>query len=161
MTEQPKKPVQKALPFKNKHGFTGLPNEIFKLYVSHPQWTANCLLVYMYLLHRYNEEWHYAFPSQDTIADNTFIDRRSISGIIKRLEVMELITVMYNGDYGNHVYLLKKPISNRDEFEERFPEARAKREKFESKRTVDREGRQKRRADFREQVQHSYAEANQ
>ncbi|MGE7944219.1 hypothetical protein ACQKNB_19265 [Lysinibacillus xylanilyticus] len=73
---------------------------MFKLYVSHPQWTA---------------KWHYAFPSQDTIADNTFIDRRSLPGIIKRLEAMELITAMYNADYGNKVYLFNKPISNRDE----------------------------------------------
>ena len=153
MTEEPKKSVQKALPFKNKLGFTALPNEMFKLYVSHPQWTANCLLVYMYLLHQYNEEWHYAFPSQDTIADNTFIDRRSLPGIIKRLEAMELITAMYNADYGNKVYLFNKPISNRDEFEERFPDARLRREAFESKRKVDREGRQKRQADFRGQVQ--------
>lgn len=146
MTETKK--VQKALPFKNKLGFTALPNEILKLYVSHPRWSANCLIVYMYLLHQYSEKWRYAYPTHDQIADNTYISRRSIKGIISRLQDMKLIEVLDNKPYDNHIYVPLSPISNRDDFERAFPGAQDNRVDFEKKRAEDKEGREAKRAEI-------------
>lgn len=149
MTNLPKESVQKALPFKNKLGFTALPNEIFGIYVSHPKFNGNCVLVYMFLLHRYNESEKYAWPTQDQIADATFISRRSVGSILKTLEELELIRKIYNADYGNHAYVPLKPISTREEFEVKFPAAIEKRVKFEASREEDKAERGKRKADFR------------
>lgn len=150
MTEQSKKQVQKALPFKNKVGFTGLPNEIFDIYVSHPKFTGNCVLVYMYLLHKYNGEQGYAWPTQDQIADATFLSRRQVIRIISVLESVGLIRTLYNSDYGNNAYVPLKPISSLDVFEATFPEAIENRAKFEAARVTDKEPRKKRQTDFRE-----------
>lgn len=147
MTET--KRVQKALPFKNKLGFTGLPNEIFNIYVSHPKFNGNCVLVYMYLLHQYNEEQGYAWPTQDQIADSTFLSRRQVIRIISVLETVGLIKTLYNADYGNNAYVPLKPISSQEVFEATFPEATENRIKVEASRMADKEPRKKRQADFR------------
>ena len=151
MTEQSKK-VQKALPFKNMLGFTALPNEIFDIYVSHPKFNGNCVLVYMYLLHHFNEEQGYAWPTQDQIADATFISRRQVNRVIAVLESVGLIRTLYNGDYGNNVYIPLKPISSREMFEATFPDAIENRAKFEAARDADKEPRKKRQTDFRDTV---------
>lgn len=149
MTNLPKKSVQKALPIKNKLGFTALPNEIFDIYVSHPKFNGNCVLVYTYLLNRYNVDEGYAWPTQDQIADATFISRTSVNTYIKTLETVGLIRTVYNGDYGNNVYIPLKPISSRAEFEQTFPVAVQHREKFEASRHRDMDKRGERQRDFR------------
>lgn len=158
MTEQSKK-VQKALPFKNKLGFTALPNEIFDIYVSHPKFNGNCVLVYMYLLHQFNEEEGYAWPTQDQIADATFISRRQLNRIIPVLESVGLIRKLYNADYSNNVYVPLKPISSREMFEATFPDAIENRAKFEAARDADKEPRKKRQTDFMEAVAQLRAES--
>lgn len=152
MTNSPKNSVQKALPFKNKLGFTALPNEIFHIYVSHPKFNGNCVLVYMCLLDHYNEKEKYAWPTQDQIADATFISRKSVRKLLKTLEEVELIRRLYNADYGNHAYIPLKPVSTREEFEAKFPLAVEKRRKFEESREADKADRGKRQADFRAAV---------
>lgn len=159
MTNLPKKSVQKALPFKNKLGFTALPNEIFDIYVSHPKFNGNCVLVYMCLLDHYNETEKYAWPTQDQIADATFISRKSVGRLLKTLEEVELIRKLYNADYGNHAYIPLKPVSTREEFEAKFPVAVENRRKFEESREKDKCERDKRQEDFRALVADLHANA--
>ena len=153
------KPKQKALPFKNDRGFTGLPNEIFDIYVSHPKFNGNCVLVYMYLLLRFNETEGYAWPTQDQIADATFLSRRQVIRIISVLESVGLIRTLYNANYGNNVYVPLKPISSREVFEATFPDAIEKRMKFDASRKADKEPREKRQGDFRAAVADLRAQA--
>lgn len=146
------KKTQKALPFKNKLGFTALPNEIFNIYASHPKFNGNCVMVYMYLLHQFSEEQGYAWPTQDQIADATFISRRQVVRVISVLESIGLIKTLANSDYGNNVYVPLKPISSREAFEATFPEAIENRAKFEATRALDKAPRKKRQAEFRDTV---------
>lgn len=147
MTE--KKAVQKALPFKDYDGgWTGVPNAIFELYSFHKKFTGACLRVYLYLLHRHNQKEGYAWPTQDQMADDLCLNRRTVRTAIKSLKELDLIEVVRNPEYSNDVYFLKRPISDRHLFEQKFPEAKERREKHEEARELDKKERYEARAEF-------------
>ncbi len=154
------KQVNKALPFKNVLGFTAMPNEVLKIYTGHPKFDGKCERVYLHLLDKYNDSFKYAFPTQDLIADETFLSRQSVIRALAILEELELIQAIYNTDYGNNIYVFKKPIANREEFEQRFPEAVEYRLKFEESRAKDKVKRHERLADYRARVQEIFESAN-
>lgn len=154
------KTTNKALPFKNAIGYTAMPNEVLKIFVGHPKFDGKCVLVYLYLLDKYNANFKYAFPTQDQIADETFISRQSVIRALAVLEELNLIQAIYNTDYGNNVYVFKKPITNREEFEQQFPEVVDYRLKFEASRTKDKEKRHERKADYQAKVQEIFESAN-
>lgn len=142
------KEIQKALPFQYDAGWTGVPNTIFENYSFHPKFTGACLRVYMFLLHRYNQRYGYAYPTQDQIADGICLSRSRVSTTIKVLRELELIDIMRNPDHDNDVYFLKRPIADRATFESRFPEALDKRIKHEETRKKDRQQRHDKKVEF-------------
>ena len=98
-------------------------------------------------------------PTQDQIADATFLSRRQVIRIISVLESVGLIRTLYNANYGNNVYVPLKPISSREVFEATFPDAIEKRMKFDASRKADKEPREKRQGDFRAAVADLRAQA--
>ncbi len=152
MTEQTTQTndVQKALPYKYDAGWTGIPNAIFELYAFHPKYTATCTSVYLFLLHRHNSKYGYAFPTQDQIADALCLSRSAVNTAISTLKFLVLIDAERNPDHDNVVYFLKRPIDNRLSFEIRFPEAKTRRLKHEASREQDKQKRHKRQTEFRE-----------
>lgn len=152
--------VTKALPFKNEAGFTAMPNEILRVYTKHPKFNGNTLLVYMYLLDKFNLEFRYAFPTQDQIADETFLSRQTVITAINTLINLRLINKVYNSDYGNNVYTFNKPIHDSEVFAKEFEEVGANVLKFEEKRKKDAGSREERRSKFRELVDKQYQSTN-
>lgn len=143
------KEVQNALPWPQYNaGWTGVPNTIFENYSFHPKFTGACLRVYMFLLHRYNQRYGYAYPTQDQMADDLCLSRSAVKTAIKSLKELELIETERNPDHSNDVYFLKRPIANRTTFELKFPEAKAKRIRHEESREKDKRERHETKAAF-------------
>ncbi len=148
-TEAPKElVVQKALPFKYDAGWTGVPNTIFETYSFHPKFTGSTMLVYLYLLLRYNHNEGYAWPTHDQIADAICISRTTVGSAIRALKELDLIIVERNPTHGNDVYFFKRPIDDRSTFERKFPEALEKRIKHEQSRLLDIQQRHERKEEF-------------
>lgn len=140
----------KALPFKYDAGWTAMPNALFEIYTFHPKFTAACTNVYLFLLHRHNVKYGYAFPTQDQIADALCISRSTVNTAIGTLKALELIDVERHPDHDNVVYFLKRPIDNIMTFEMRFPEAKINRLRHEESRERDKQKRHDRQSQFRE-----------
>ncbi|MGE7748840.1 helix-turn-helix domain-containing protein [Lysinibacillus fusiformis] len=118
MTEQKQTiEAQTALPYKYDGGWTGIPNAIFEIYAFHPKYTPACTNVYLFLLHRHNKRYGYAFPTQDQIADALCTSRSTVSTAIGTLKRLGLIDVERHPDHDNVVYFFKRPIDNRQSFE--------------------------------------------
>lgn len=151
MTEQKQTiEAQTALPYKYDAGWTGIPNAIFEIYAFHPKYTPACTNVYLFLLHRHNKRYGYAFPTQDQIADALCMSRSTVSTAIGTLKHLGLIEVERHPDHDNVVYFFKRPIDNRLSFEIRFPDAKTKRLKHEASREQDKQKRHDRQSQFRE-----------
>ena len=140
----------KALPFKYDAGWTAVPNAIFEIYPFHPKFTAACTNIYLFLLHRHNAKYGYAFPTQDQIADALCISRSTVNTSIRTLKSLGLIDVERHPDHDNVVYFMKRPIDNILTFELKFPEAKANRLKHEASRESDKQKRHDRQSQFRE-----------
>jgi len=138
-----------ALPFKYEAGWSGIPNAIFELYSFHPKFTASCLMVYIFLIHRYNASIGYAYPTHDQMADALGLSRLTIIKSIKALKELDLIIVDKISTYDNAVYFFKAPLSERSIFEDRFPEAIDKRLKHEKTRLNDSNTRHERKENFK------------
>lgn len=119
MTEKEKK----ALPFETSKGFSAVPSVIFTLYTKHPEFDVYTLVVYSYLLSRYNKKYGYAFPSQDEIAYTLHISESTVKRSIKKLKALGLIHAGRNSEFNNNVYYFVKPIEDEAEFFARFKEA--------------------------------------
>jgi predicted transcriptional regulator len=132
MEERKKK---KALPFEWEQGFTGLPNNMFKIYRYHPEYSSFVHDVYLYLLERFNSEFGYAFPTQDEIAYSLHMSDRTVKKAIKTLRKLELIRAEPSPIIGasNNVYYFNKPVESLEELEQKFPEVKEYREKYEAK----------------------------
>ena len=125
MTNQPTNDntqQNKALPFAAKEGFTAIPNAIFFIYMSHPNFNGNDLLVYAYLLKNHNKEIGYAFPSIIKMAQELNLGKSTVERSITRLEKVGLINIVFNKLYGNNNYYFNKPIETIVAFEKAFPE---------------------------------------
>lgn len=152
--------VTKALPFKNELGFTAIPNEILRVYTKHPKFNGNALLVYMYLLDKFNIEFRYAFPTQDQIAEGTFLSRQTVNKAISTLVELELIVKRYNSDFGNNNYMFNKPIYDEKQFSKKFEEVDANVERFMEKRRKDVGPRAERQSKYRESAEEIFQKAN-
>ncbi|MED4918685.1 helix-turn-helix domain-containing protein [Geobacillus thermodenitrificans] len=118
MTEKEKK----ALPFDTSKGFSAIPSVIFTLYTKHPEFDAYALMVYAYLLRRYNDKYGFAFPTVDEIAYTLHISDTTVKRAIKTLKKLGLIRVGRNPGFINNVYYFEKPIEDEAEFFARFKE---------------------------------------
>ncbi|MCY9547305.1 helix-turn-helix domain-containing protein [Lysinibacillus xylanilyticus] len=144
--------AQSVLPFKYDSGWTGIPNAIFEIYSFHPKFTASCLKVYIFLLHRYNISLGYAFPTHDQIADTLGLNRITVVRAIKALKELDLIVVDKSHTCDNDVYYFKSPLTERNAFEQRFPEAIYKRIEHKKTRLKDAQTRHERKVDFKNEI---------
>lgn len=97
------------------------------LYVLDGNWTKVCntmifyipdaytFKIYVYLCYRYNNEFQYAFPSLNTIANDTNISKRKVQESIKWLESQEII-IKQNYKDGNKYFInyVDADIDNKD-----------------------------------------------
>lgn len=107
------------------------------LYVLDENWTKVCntmifyipdaytFKIYVYLCYRYNNEFQYAFPSLNTIANDTNISKRKVQESIKWLEKKKFI-VKYKrkGDeWMNNCYYVRYVEENKKEEEQKIVSA--------------------------------------
>lgn len=107
------------------------------LYVLDGNWTKVCntmifyipdaytFKIYVYLCYRYNNEFQYAFPSLNTIANDTNISKRKVQESIKWLEKKKFI-VKYKrkGDeWMNNCYYVRYVEENKKEEEQKIVSA--------------------------------------
>ena len=84
--------------------WTKICNSMFK-YIPN----GNDFKVYCYLCYRYNNEYQYAFPSLETIANDTCISKNTVQKSIKWLESQKFI-VRYKhkeSDWMNNCYYVR------------------------------------------------------
>lgn len=112
----------KAVPFPVKRGWTGVPNSIFTVYSKHPEMNSTALLVYGYLLHRYNEKFGYAFPSQGEMAIDLGVSPRTIKAAVAKLKKVGLIETEISRRFNNNCYFFPPVCETIEELKERFPE---------------------------------------
>ncbi|NNU88692.1 helix-turn-helix domain-containing protein [Geobacillus sp. MR] len=113
---------KKALPFDTAKGFSAVPSVIFTLYTKHPDFDAYALMVYAYILRRYNDKYGFAFPTVDEIAYTLHISDTTVKRAIKTLKKLGLIRVERNAGFLNNVYYFEKPVEDEAEFFARFKE---------------------------------------
>ena len=106
--------------YRNLEGqFVQIPHGAFILIEN-----SSAFKVYCYLLSRdFNKDYQYVFPSEETIARETKLSKKTVNTSIKYLQELRLIHIeKFKGEYGkytNNCYFLFIPIIHRDENREK------------------------------------------
>jgi hypothetical protein len=103
--------------------FTKAPNALFMLYTRLPNFKADHAMMYTVLVHFYNDEHGYAYPTQQELALRLNCGINKPAQLIKVLEDYGLVTKVRNKQLGNYKYYLELPIDNEKEFYAKYPQA--------------------------------------
>lgn len=136
---------QKALPY--GEGYTGswaaMPNEFMLFYMLHPKFNANTALVHTFLVKNYRTDKRYSYPTLDEMELTLNLSRGAVDAALDTLLEIGLINKEKHPYFGNNTYTFNEPIHSKEEFFEKFPEARERyerqldrRKKLEARRTA-------------------------
>lgn len=158
MTKEETKEKSKALPVHIKGNWTAFPNNVLRYYFFHPRFKWVHCVLYLYLLDKYNAKEGYAWPTQDTMADELATTRVTIRSAIQVLEELDLLHKDKHPEYGNHIYVPLNPVRTIEELEAKFPEVMEFRRKHFEQRDADREARGRDVSEFRKKLAGIHAE---
>lgn len=103
--------------------FTMAPNELFTLYTRLPDFKADVAMLYVVLAHYHNDDYGYAFPSNYQLALDLNCSDDKITKMKAVLAKYGLVEIKRRPSGRNDVYIVKRPISDTDEFYRTFPQA--------------------------------------
>lgn len=104
--------------------FTKVPNELFQLYTRIPGFNGDHVLMYVLLTSYHNDNYGYAFPPQDELAERLNCGINKVGRLARKLDEVGLVEYKRRYAGGNYVYYVKFPIRDERKFFEMFPEAR-------------------------------------
>lgn len=120
---------EKTYPYEISRNYIKSPNSLRRIYLQHPKFNGNCLIIYELLLEYWNADTGYAFPNVWQLAYSSGLSESSVKTCIKKLIELDLIEKDKSKVAHNNVYIPKKPVETLEELFEKFPEAALHHEK--------------------------------
>ncbi|MEV2507634.1 helix-turn-helix domain-containing protein [Paenibacillus larvae] len=110
-------------PFAPVDNYIEVHRALFTLYTRLPDFKAQHVLMYMYLCDKYNVQNGYAYPTQAQMCEDLGISVNMPGKLAKTLKKYGLIDYKRPALGANYVYYVKAPVTDREEFYRKYPEA--------------------------------------